>query len=350
MPSLASASRAALLAALAAIGCTRSHDLGVDVTTSTSGGGAATTSSQSTGTGGAPAASGTGGAVEPGGPTALTIVNGIADYAAARFCFLPGDTPWPAAAGGLPFAAGQAVDLAAALPTGTDVTPWVIAGDLAAAAGMTCTEMLALAQPTDGGAPPPLVAASLGVIPQTVLASDRSLLLATTGCLGGAGHDAPGATGGCGMGYSSQTPTPGVVLLAMSRITDATHVSLQVVNASAVLSTTDVRLRPNVLSPTELNVAPSLVPGAIAPEPPFAALTLAQYGALGGVQIKTYSPGSSSATSTTALGDVLGESSVGTAGFVNGAELVLVAVGGGATVPVGAFWRALTFALVKAAP
>jgi hypothetical protein len=47
---------------------------------------------------------------------------------------------------------------------------------------------------------------------------------------------------------------------------------------------------------------------------------------------------------------VLSASSVGTAGFVNGAGLVLVAVGGGATVPAGAFWRALTFALVKAAP
>lgn len=338
---------------LAIFGCSRGYDLGV---TSGTGGttAATTTSSHAAGTGGAHTTSttGTGGAVvEPTGPSALTVVNGVADYGAARFCFLPGDTPWPAAATGLAFAAGEAVDLATALPAGSDITPWVIAGDLTATAGMTCTQMLALAQPIDGGAAPPVVAAELGLIPQAVLAADRSLLLVTTGCMGGAGHDNASATSGCGMGYTSQTPTTGVVLVAMSRITDAKHVSLQAVNASAVLAASDVGVTPTVLTKAmEVVVAPALGPGAIGPDPPFAGLTLAQYGTLGTVELATYPPGGAAPTSMAMLGPVLAASAVGTAGFVDGAGLVLVAVGGGATLPTGAFWKALTFAVVKAAP
>ncbi len=338
----------AALAAIAAVHCGRAHDLGIDPTTSGTGGAATTTSSHSS-TSSTTAATGTGGAMEPSGPAALTVVNGIADYPAARFCFLPGDTPWPAAAGGLAFAGGQAVDLATALPTTGDVTPWVITGDLASTAGMTCTQMLALAQPADGGTPT-VLAAELGLISRSVLGADRSLLLVTTGCMGGAGHDSPAATQGCGMGYTSTTPTTGVVLVAMSRITDAKHVSLQVVNASAVLPASDVGVTPALPKATEVVVAPALGPSAIGPEPPFAGLTLAQYGALGQVQLGTYPPGNSTANATVVLGQVLSASGVGTAGFVDGANLVVVAVGGGATVPSGGFWQALTFAVVSAEP
>lgn len=309
-----------------------------------------------TGTGGVPATTGTGGVAEPSGPSALTVVNGIADYPAALFCFLPGDTPWPAARG-LSFAAGQTVDLATALPAGADVTPWVIAGDLASVSGMTCTQILALAQPSgagtgggDGGTPPPVVAAELGLIPQSVLSAERSLLLVPTGCMGGAGHDNPSATQGCGQGYTSQTPTTGVVLVAMSRIADAAHVSLQAVNASVVLAASDVGVTPDVANTMEVVVAPSLGPGAIGPEPPFAALTQAEYGAFSGATLGVYSPGTTAATATATLGSVLAASAVGTTAFVNGANLVFVAVGGEATVPTGAFWQPLTFAVVKGAP
>jgi hypothetical protein len=340
------ASRAPLLlAGLAALGCSPSYDLGV----TTGAGGAASTSSITTGAGGAPTTAGTGGVAEPSGPTALTIVNGINDYAAALFCFLPGDTPWPAAAG-LPFATGQAVDLATALPAGADVTVWVVAGDLAATAGMTCTQILALAQPADGGTSP-IVATALAVIPQALLTSDKSLLLATTGCMGGSGHDDPNAaTNGCGAGYTSGTPTVSVAPLVMSRITDPNRVGLQVVNASALLPTSDVGVLPSLPQAMEVPLAPSLTPGAIGPYPPFEGLALAGYGPLAGVQIMTFVPGSSTVTSSTTLGPVLAASAVGTAGFVDGAGLVLVAVGGAPGVAAGAFWHAFTFALVKASP
>jgi hypothetical protein len=348
---LACALAAALLAPLVVIACGRGRDLGVDTSTSAAGVGGATTSTH-TGTGGATTTtSGTGGGpVEPTGPTRLTVVNGINDYDTVRFCFLPGDTPWPAAAGGMPFAAGQAVNLAADLPQGTDLTPWVIAGDLSATAGKTCTEILALAQPADGGPAPPVVAALLGIIPKGVLTSDRSLLFVATGCMGGPGHDDGNAASGCGMGYSSQAPTTGVVFLAMSRITDPKHVALQVVSASPALPLMDVRLLPSVMKATEASVAPSLPQGGIEPSPPFRSLDLAAFGQLGSVQIKTYPPGTPSPSSTTNLSDVLSASTVGTAGFVDGAGLVLVAVGATPGAAPGPFWHKLTYALIKADP
>ena len=345
------AARLAALAALAIVGCGRSHDLGVTGASSGAGGAVASSASHaSSGTGGAPATSGTGGTPEPSGPTRLTIVNGINDYDAVRVCFLPGDTAWPAAPGGLPFGTAQTVDLTSAVPQGTDLSAWLVAGNLAATAGKTCTEMLALAQPTDGGPLPSVVATQLATIPMSVLASNKSLLLVPTGCMGGPGHDDPNATKACGMGYTSTAPTTGAVLLAMSRITDKKHVSLQVVSASPVLPTTDVRLVPGAMGAMAVNVAPSLLPGAIAPYPPFAMLAPTDFGPLGAVQLQTYLPGSSQATSTTMLSDVLAKSTVGVGDFVDGASLVLIAVGGAPGLPAGAFWHKLTYALIKADP
>jgi hypothetical protein len=343
--------RLALFFTFAALGCGRSHDLGVSSSSSSGAGGApTTTSTHASGAGGAHTTSGTGGAVEPTGPTALTVVNGINDYDAARFCFLPGDTPWPAAAAGLPFAAGQPVDIATALPPGADVTPWVVAGDLTATAGMTCTQMLALAQPVDGGAPPPVVAAALGVISQAVLGSGKSLLLVSTGCMGGVGHVDPAQSNGCGMSYSPDTPTTGAVLVGMSRIVSPNSVSLQAVNGSVTLPTSDVRVQPSMNGAMEIDLAPSLSQGGIGPYPPFDKLTASAYGTLAAVQIRTYGPGSSSQTSAVILSDVLAASSVGVAGFVNGASLTLIAVGGTPGEQAGPFWHKLGYALVQADP
>jgi hypothetical protein len=392
----------AAAAAMVALDCGRSHDLGITGSTSSSSsssasaggaggaGGASPTTASNGGAGGSSTSGG--GGMGPSGPTRLTVVNGINDYPGALFCFLPTETPWPSS-GGLRFAAGQAVDLATAIPSSGDVQVWVIAGDLASVAGATCTQLLAIAQPTgtpdggtgdggvggggagvggaggggtgggtsdggpsdggpsDGGvAPRPVVAAAIGVIPPSVLMSDRSLLLVATGCMGGAGHDAPNAAIACGMGYTSTTPTTGVVLLGMSRITDPARVGLQVVNASAVLPTSDVGVVPNLNAAPEVLVAPSLGPGAIGPSPPFAGLAVSAFGPLAGVQINTYPPGSMSVQSSATLGSVLSASTVGASGFVDGAGLVLVAVGSAPGQSAGPFWHALTFALVKADP
>ncbi len=154
----------------------------------------------------------------------------------------------------------MAVDIATALPAGSDVTPWIIAGDLSTTAGMTCTQMLALAQPGDGGAAP-VLAAALGVIPQTVLASDKSLLLVATGCMGGAGHVDPEQTNGCGSSYTPATPTTGAVLVGMSRLVSPGHVSLQAVNGSVTLPASDVRVQPSKMGTMEVDLAPALARG-----------------------------------------------------------------------------------------
>ncbi len=344
----------AILAPLAALGCGRSHDLGVETTTSSSGSGGgstatSTTTSVTSGTGatGGAGAGGAGGAA-PTGPTALTVVNGINDYPAVRFCFLPGDTPWPASASGLPFAAGEPVDIATDLPSGTDVTPWVIAGDLVATAGLTCTQILAAASPDAGG--PTILATPLAVLPQSIFSSHESLLLVSTGCLGGAGHDDPNAMLACGMGYSSQTPNASLAVVAMSRRTDPKHVSVQIAAASPPTPTSDYKVMPATTNAMPITVAPSLPLGAIGPSPPFAQLTADAYGALNGAAIQTYPAGSSALESQTVLEPLLQASAVGTAGFVDGASLVFVAVGAAPGLHSGSFWHALTYAVVKADP
>jgi hypothetical protein len=336
-----------LCAALLAASCGRPHDLGVDTSsTSTSGSGGATTTTTSTTTS---TTAGTGGMdAGPSGPTRLTIVNGVNDYDAVRFCFLPNDTPWPSAAGGLPFGRARVVDLATDLPADSDITAWVFTGNLAAAAGKTCTEILALAQDPDAGAPP-VLAAPIGVIPKSVLASNKSMLLAPTGCMGGPGHDDQNGIYVCGAGYSSTTPTLGVALLAMSRITDPAKVTLQIVNA-ATMPASDVRILPGITEAKEVPVVAMLPQGAIGPTPPFTMLAAGEYGALDLAQIETFTPGGATATSKTTLQTARAASDVGTAGLVNGASLVLVAVGSQPGFAAGAFWHQLSFAVIEADP
>ena len=345
------------LALFAAAACGRSHDLGVQPSTSASAG-SASSSAGSGGAGGAPTASavssgtgatgGTGGVdAGPTGPTELTVVNGVNDYPAVRFCFLPGDAPWPAETAGLPFAGSQvAAPLSGPIPAGADVTPWVIAGDLTMTAGKTCTEILALAS----GAAAPIVAQPLAVIPKGVFDSHKSLLLVADGCLGGPGHDDPSAVTACGAGYGSQSPTAGVVLVSMSRVKDTGHVSLQVVSASTALAKSDVSLVPNLMGAMAKVVAPALSQGAIGPTPPFAAYTATELGPLDGVKIQTFLPGTAYMQSSLTLDKVLAGSSLGAAAFVNGASLVLVAVGSDPNLPAGGFWHAFTYVLVKAEP
>jgi hypothetical protein len=347
----------ALLVALAAAGCGREHVLGSTSSSSSGSGGAGgAPSSSSAGSGGAPATSssgGTGGAggsiVEPAGDTKLTIVNGIIDYPAIRLCFLPGDAPWPADAAGLPFAGSAVVaSISSALPTSADVTPWVIAGDLTQTAGKTCAQILAVAGANaDGG--PPLVARALAVIPSLVWDSHRSLLLVPDGCLGGPGHDDPSAKLACGQGYTPATPTAGVTLVGMSRL-QSSNVSLQAASASPALPELDVSLVPNLMGAMPVVVAPALSPGAIGPKPPFTALTLNGLGPLDGVQIQTFAPGTTTASSTTLFSDVFAHGGPGGVILSNGDDATLVAVGAAPGLPTAQWWHALTFALVASDP
>ena len=169
--------------------------------------------------------------------------------------------------------------------------------------------------------------------------------------MGGAGHDAANAASGtCGTGYTSTTPTTGVVLLSMSRITDPQHVAIQMVNASAVMPATDMGFQLNVAAKTQVVVAPSVEPGAVGPVPPFTKLATTDFGPVAGAQNETFPPGSSTATSSVLLGTALSASTVGTAGFADGNGVALVAVGSAPGQAAGPFWHALTYAVVSTSP
>jgi hypothetical protein len=136
----------------------------------------------------------------------------------------------------------------------------------------------------------------------------------------------------------------------MSRITDPAHVALQVVSASVAFPTMDFRLLPNLSGAMERVVAPALSQGVIGPNPPFVGFALADLGALPGVQLRTYTSGGTMPTSTVMLSDVLASSPVGASGIVDGAGLVLVAVGSAPGIAAGSFWHKVTYALIKANP
>lgn len=331
--------------------CSGSHNqLGNDEATSsvtTSGaGGAGGDATTSSGSGGA----GTGGVdAGPPGPTELTIVNGVADYDAIRICFVPypegpGGMPWPSTTAGLAFAGARVIDrIDQVLPSDVDVRPYVLAGDLAETAGKTCDQILALNEPA-------LIVAPLAVLPAPVFASGKSVLLVPTGCLGGPGHTDPGEVLGCGLNYTEDTPTAGLVALGMSRQTDQGGVSFQVVHASASMPVVDVGITPGFDAAPESKLTTALSPGAIGPQPPFAGLNFAELGILSQVKLKTYDPGDTYPTSAVLFQSVLANDGLGESDIVNGEGFVLVAVGGHPGVPAGPWWNAHTYVIVRADP
>lgn len=364
-PGLAASSPVVLISlvasALWAFSCGRDHSLGI-----TSGAGGSSSSSSSKASSSHAAASSSSGMIpEPDGPTKLTIVNGVNDYDAIRVCFLPypdGDPalmPWPGATG-LPFAHAAVIGpISPTVPAGKDIQPVVIAGDLTKIAGKTCEDAIALSGSGAGGAgggdagggpPPPTVATPLGVIPANVFTAPRSILLVPFGCLGGPGHDGPNAALGCGKMYSPSSPTADLIVLGMSRIVDPKHLNLQVVNASAALDPSDVRLGSGFNTGTEWLLVHSLGVGSIGPKPPWDGVSVTQVGPLDKATVNTYQPGQSSQTSTTKLPDAIANGALADGDVVDGTGLILIGVGAYPGTDAQEFWHKLTFTLVKADP
>jgi hypothetical protein len=355
---LFASSFAALSAALsAAPACSRDYgELGVDPPTT-----ASSSSAGGGGQGGAPGAGGGGGqggqsgsVIEPSGPTKLTLVNGVNDYDAVRLCFLPfpGDTgetesPWPPGGQGLAFAAAQVIDpIASVIPEGSDVHTYVIGGNLDVTVGKTCAEVFELAQ----GASPPVVVAPLPVLPKSAFTADKSLLLVTTGCLGGPGHTDAAEALACGASYTAETPTAGLVALGMSRIKTPSRVSLQAAHAAVALPTVDIRVRTGTQEPKDWIIAPLLSHGSIGPKPPFDSLRSSGFGSIEASHILTTVPGDTYPTSATSMSSIFAKSSIKAADFLDGEGFVLVAVGGYPGTAAGPWWHALTYALVRGDP
>lgn len=317
---------------------------------------------------------------EPEGPPKLRVLNGINDYDAIRVCFVPYPSgpevdPWPSSPSGLAFGKVLAIEPPSSIgPPGADVQPFVIAGDLSVIAGKSCSEALALATPSGGaggsggsgaggsggggaggsggGAPdaPPIVVSAMPVIPAQVFEAEKSLLLAFFGCIGGPDH-VDGTEGlGCGFSFTPATPTANLTLVAMSRITEPDRIALQFVHASAAMQPSDVRVTPGFDNVVDVPVAKALALGGLGPKPPFTGLSRADYGSLPKVNIKTFAPNDTTATSTLLLQDTFTTSGIDPADFKDGSSYTFVAVGGYPGVVLSSFWHPFKWVMLPSDP
>ncbi len=305
--------------------------------------------SSSSGAGGGGGAGGGEVVPEPDGPPVLTLVNGINDHDAIRFCFVPypdgGDpAPFPSDTSGLAFAAATRVDPASVIAADTDVYLHVVAGDLAQTKDLGCAEL------TGGNAPAGVVVAPVAVIPASAFTAKRSLLLVPTGCLGGPGHTDPLEKEACGSAYSLDTPNPGIVAAAMSRVMAEASLSLQAAHASQAMPTVDMRIVPGTEGGNPQQVAPSLTSGAVGPFPPFQKLARVEMGSIAQAQILTFPPGQPVQTSAAPLEAALARGGLSQADFEDGRAFTLVAVGAQPGIAAGAFWHALTWTVVRSDP
>ena len=278
------------------------------------------------------------------------MVNGIVDYGAVQLCFLPhpagasgSELPWPATPTGLPFARGATVDIAAQIPTASDVEVVAVAGWLEQGAGLSCQALVA-------NAPPGVFTRSLGVLPQTVFAEQKSLLIATTGCMGGVLNTHESETSVCGQGYTPTQATATMVAGFMSRIADPNAVSLQFVHAVRAMDQVVLRVVPAQTSSSSQLVSNNWTWGAVAPFPPFSDLGAVALGDVDKAEIEIYIPNASTPQNTTTFATALNNSSLTASDVANGRTLVLVAVGPSPGMAQGPWWKPLTYVLVDADP
>jgi len=341
-------------AGLPILGCSGNHDrlAKTDSTTTTAAGGGGAGGAMGGAGGGTTSSSGTGGIIEPALPTKLTVVNGIVDHDATRHCFLPypdasgsAALPWPGVEG-LPYSRGATIDpIAAVVPEEGDVELVVLGGALAPTGGETCVDLVA--------APPQGVEVrSLGVLPAATFDEQKSLLLVTTGCLGGPGHtDEALQESVCGFGYSEQTPTASLLGGFMSRLSEGgTQLPLQFVHASLGLADAVMRLRPGI----EGAVAPYLVTqwsyGAIAPFPPSLEYATAELVDLSLVELHVYLSGEPEPISVVPWPAAFANSVLSLDDVTDGSGLVFVAVGPDPTVAEGSWWNGFSYAVLPADP
>lgn len=343
--------------------CAGSHDslakadggAGVGGTAGTAGTGAATTTSS----GGAAGASGgagggvggSGGIVEPAGPTKLTLVNGVVDEDAVRLCFVPyptGDdsSPWPEN-GTLAFGTVGEVDLAgSAIATGVDLQVYVISGALGATLGASCAELVGGPASEDAGTD--WMATSVGVMPQSVLQSGKSVLLGFAGCAGSPEHTHPVEKQVCGQGYVPGTPNLSLVAVALSRLTMPSKLSLQFVQAAAAMPVVDLSMRAGKDAASPVIVAPDWAPGSIAPYPPWSEYALDDFGVVSQATIEVYNNNNFTTPAHTALlGNVLDQSGISLVDFADGQGFAFVAVGPLPGVGPGPWWHAYQYVALR---
>jgi hypothetical protein len=291
------------------------------------------------------ATAGAGGATEPPGASKLTLVNGIVDEDAVRFCFVKHpagpttEVPWPSAAG-LAFARGALVE-ASVVPAMSDVEIRAITGTAAAVGNKNCAEL--------SSAPPVGVAVhSLGVLPANVVAEPKSLLLVSYGCVGGPTHTGGLQTLICGQGYMPTAPTVGITAGFMSRLGSAQSLRMQLVHAVLGMNQPGpISVATGIDGSATKLVTSSWSLGAFSPFPPFDHYSLTQWSPLAKAKIQISSFGN---PMDYLIGDAFKNSALDINAVKNGEGLVFVAVGAQPQAGEGAWWHKLTFTVVKTDP
>jgi len=245
--------------------------------------------------------------VEPAGDNVLTIVNGVVDAPSIQLCFarLAEGSDMPALVGSpqpeLAYAGSRVLTELPGLSLADDVIqPWVIAGDLARIADMTCEQAVAKAQEAEaqvtpdedvtdmsaGGSSdgpwaalpkPKLRARPVAALPAGTVNVGRSILLVLTGCLGGPGYGDRVETAVCGDDYSPAFPTLQPLVVKLSRSLSFDKVGLQALHASLPTSAVDVRAAGD-RDAIALVFASTLGFGAIEPRPADTRFTAVELG------------------------------------------------------------------------
>jgi hypothetical protein len=188
------------------------------------------------------------------------------------------------------------------------------------------------------------------VLPASVLASERSLLLVPYGCLGGPGHTDLVEDQVCGAGYAPGTPMVGLSAASMSRITDPNRLSLQFAHASAATPVSQLRMRSGDPEALAFLVTQYWSLGAMAPYPPWTQFSLSDLIVASDAAVEIYNGSSSTASTTIPLSEAFANSDLGAADLADGGGYVLIAVGATAGLPDGPWWHRLTLTMVLADP
>jgi hypothetical protein len=290
---------------------------------------------------------GDGGIQEPPGPPQLSVVNGTVDEDAIRICFVPfpdgpsAEMPWPDG-DRLDFAGGAVIPIDDVIPTGTDVEVVLVAGSLAATDGMNCADVI-------DSPPSGVIARSLGLLPESVFTTEKSILLATAGCVGGRDHTHENEELICGAGYTVDQPTATLVAGFMSRLTENGRIPLQFVQASLAIDDVQLRVKPGNGS-TAQPILTEWTFGAIAPYPPYTGLGTENLGNVGTTSIELYLTGSQSPLVTAPWSQAFANGTVLEDDVQNGVGLTFVAVGPTPNLTGGAWWNGFAYSALLSDP
>ncbi|HEX9296749.1 MAG TPA: hypothetical protein VF881_12980 [Polyangiaceae bacterium] len=316
---------------------------------------------------------------EPPGPWMLTLLNGVVDQDAVRFCFArvtdggeeaPDLAPMPKAPG-LPFGAKMVLPALTGVDFATmDVHPYLVLGASEAPADFTCRTILARRQngeDADVGAAGP-VAVSLPLLPAGTLADARSYLAVATGCAlewpeVDAGTTDAGAADAtvdatldagpdradvCGRAASAQA---GLLLVRLSRTNFSYQLGFQVVHASAATPAASLALDNGATNLT-LFFADDLNLGQIDPRNQPGLVERSIFGpSLGTARVRIHAANSNAFPSIErSLSAVLLQSQLQESSLLDGHNYSFVMLGAGAGKAVGDPFQPFRTVLVENAP